>query len=319
MAPNIENDTALLQALAALEVERKKIAAQKITDEVFTALCFIGLSVSYFLNHLLTGIAVFIVFMLILSIRYAFRNDKLTRYRERYKREALSAALKFIDPNLTFNPSGYIDAHEFEYSQLYDGPPDFYGSEDLVAGSAGKTAFYFAEAFAEYKKEYQDKDGRKRPRLYEIFKGIIFVADFNKNFNRVTVVKPKAGKSAVGAWLSKNVSFFADENLIRLENTEFDKTFVTYSSDQVEARYILTPAMMESILKLNHQSIKTIRLSFTGSKMYIAFPLNRNYFEAPIFGSLLKPVTLYTDINVIKFMYDIVKELNLNTRIWGKE
>ncbi|RZL48032.1 MAG: DUF3137 domain-containing protein, partial [Pedobacter sp.] len=89
-------------------------------------------------------------------------------------------------------------------------------------------------------------------------------------------------------------------------------------TDQVESRYLLTPAMMERILKLNSNSKYSISLSFIQSRMYIGFPLDRNYFEAPIFKSLLNPDLLNDDIYTIKFMYDIVKELDLNTRIWGR-
>ncbi|RZL30066.1 MAG: DUF3137 domain-containing protein, partial [Pedobacter sp.] len=106
--------------------------------------------------------------------------------------------------------------------------------------------------------------------------------------------------------------------VINLESTDFDKTFITHSTDQVEARYILTPAMMERILTLNRNAKNTVSLSFIDSRMYIAFPLNRNYFEAPVFKTLLNPDLLHEDIAIINFMYDIVRELDLNTRIWGK-
>ena len=122
----------------------------------------------------------------------------------------------------------------------------------------------------------------------------------------------------MGAWFSKNLFSFSDKNVINLESTDFDKTFITHSTDQVEARYILTPAMMERILTLNRNAKNTVSLSFIDSRMYIAFPLNRNYFEAPVFKTLLNPDLLNEDIAIINFMYDIVRELDLNTRIWGK-
>ena len=104
-----------------------------------------------------------------------------------------------------------------------------------------------------------------------------------------------------------------------LENTIFDDIFVTYSRNQIEARYILTPAMMERILDLNKKCDETISISFIHSKMYIAFPLSQNYFEAPIHSSLLAPDLLTDDLSIVKFMHDIVHELDLNTRIWTKQ
>ncbi|RZJ88527.1 MAG: DUF3137 domain-containing protein, partial [Chryseobacterium sp.] len=90
------------------------------------------------------------------------------------------------------------------------------------------------------------------------------------------------------------------------------------SGDQVEARYILTPALMERIDDLNEGSSYTVSLSFINANMYIAFPLDRNYFEPPIFKTLLAPDLLDKDFSILKFMYEIVRELDLNTRIWGK-
>jgi len=185
-------------------------------------------------------------------------------------------------------------------------------------GIAGKTGFYFAEVHAEYKTVIQTKNGT-RTEWHDLFKGIIFVADFNKNFNAITIVRPKDFGRAIGAWFSKNLFSFGNSDVIKLENPEFDQAFVTYGNDQVESRYILTPSMMERILQLNQKSKYSINLSFIKSRMYIGFPLDRNYFEAPIFKSLLNPNLLDEDINAIKFMYDIVKELDLNTRIWGKQ
>ena len=106
--------------------------------------------------------------------------------------------------------------------------------------------------------------------------------------------------------------------MVELENDELNKSFVVYSNDQIEARYILTPALMERIGVLNQRCSNTISLSFINANMYIAFPLAKNYFEPPIYKTLLKPNLLDEDLSVLSFMHDIVHELDLNTRIWTK-
>ncbi|WP_379087143.1 DUF3137 domain-containing protein [Pedobacter sp. UC225_65] len=107
--------------------------------------------------------------------------------------------------------------------------------------------------------------------------------------------------------------------MVQLENDSFNKKFVTYSTDQIEARYILTPSMMEKINALDERSAYTVSVSFVNSSLYIAFPLNKNYFEPPVFKTLLKPDLLDDDMSVLSFMYDIIQELDLNTRIWTKQ
>lgn len=219
---------------------------------------------------------------------------------------------------MVFTPQSGLPEYEFISSDLFTTEPDRYKTQDLISGTADKTSFEFAEVKAEYKTETQTKNGTKTT-WHTIFEGIIFVADFNKNFSVSTVVRPKNFGASLGAWFSKNVFSFGNTEVVQLENIDFDNKFVTYSRSQIEARYILTPAMMERILDLNNKSDETISISFIHSKMYIAFPLYHNYFEAPIHSSLLVPDLLTDDLSIVQFMHDIVHELDLNTRIWGKE
>ncbi|MGM9476637.1 DUF3137 domain-containing protein [Pedobacter sp. GSP4] len=317
MAFNIESNAALQNVLATMEVERKNIAATQTKGYIFLvlglAIAIGGFMLSFPIPAVIAGL-IPIVYGGVLLYKI---SDNLTAYKNAYKQDVIGAALKFLDESLTLQPHLGIAASEFVYTQLFTREPDRYSTEDLVSGNAGRTGFYFAEVHAEYKTVTQTKNGT-RTEWHDIFKGIIFAADFNKNFNGVTIVRPKYFGNALGAWFSKNVFSFGDSDVVQLENPDFDKAFVTYSSDQVEARYLLTPAMMERILRLNHETKYDITLSFIESRMYIAFPLNRNYFEAPVFKSLLNPDLLNDDITTIKFMYDIVQELDLNTRIWGK-
>ncbi|TCD11701.1 DUF3137 domain-containing protein [Pedobacter frigidisoli] len=313
----IDTNVALQNVLATMEVERKKIAAAQTKGYIFlgvgVVLAILGFALGFPIPAVIGGLIPCIYGGVLL---YQI-SDELSAYKTAYKNDVIGAALKFLDQSLTISPNQGIDSSEFVYTQLYSQGPDRYKTEDLVTGSAGQTRFYFAEVHAEYKTTTQTKNGTKT-EWHDIFKGIIFAADFNKNFKGVTIVKPKDFGNAIGAWFSKNVFSFGSNDVVQLENPDFTKAFVTYGSDQVEARYLLTPAMMERILKLNAQSSYSITLSFIESRMYIAFPLDRNYFEAPIFKSLLNPDALNDDITTIKFMYDIVKELDLNTRIWGK-
>lgn len=317
MSLEIDGNVALQNVLATLEIERKKIASTQTKGYLFIGggivMGVLGSILGFLVPSIIAGL-ITIVFGGILFYRI---NDELQAYKDSFKRDVIGSALKSLDQSLTIDPYNGIYEQEFIGSQLFKTDPDRYKTEDLVCGVAGKTGFYFAEAHAEYKTEVQTKNGT-RTEWHDIFKGIIFVADFNKNFNGVTIVRPKDLGSSIGAWFSKNLFSFGDNDVVQLENTAFCKAFVTYANDQVEARYILTPAMMERILELNARAKYTVTMSFISSKMYIAFPLDRNYFEAPIFKTLLNPDLLNEDISTINFMYDIVRELDLNTRIWGK-
>ncbi|WP_316799216.1 DUF3137 domain-containing protein [Pedobacter frigidisoli] len=317
MSFSINTNVALQNVLATMEVERKKIASTQTKGYLFIAIGIALAGIGFFLGFPVVAIISGLVPLVYGGVLLYQISDDVKTYKDAYKQDVIGAALKFLDDSLTIQPHLGIEPSEFMYTQMFNTEPDRYHTEDLVSGSSGQTRFYFAEVHAEYKTVTQTKNGT-RTEWHDIFKGILFAADFNKHFNGITVVKPKDFGSALSAWFSKNIYSFGNKDVIQLENPDFSKTFVTYGSDQVEARYILTPSMMERILSLNNESKYDISVSFIQSRMYIAFPLVRNYFEAPIFKSLLNPEALNDDINAIRFMYDIIQELDLNTRIWGK-
>ncbi len=314
----LNGNVALQNTLATIEVERKRVASVQTKG-----LTFIGVGIAVTIIGLLLGLLLWAVLAGLIPVIYGviilFKISAATKaYELAYKQKIIGEALKFLNPSLKISPSDGISEAEFRHSQLFTKQIDRYKTEDLVRGKADKTSFYFAEVHAEDKTERETKNGTETSWT-DVFRGIVFVADFNKHLGSITIVKPKDLGNTIGSWFTKNIFSFGDKEVIQLENPDFDRTFVTYGNNQIESRYILTPAMMERILYLNANALETISLAFMESRMYIAFPLDRNYFEAPIFESILNPVSLNTDINTIRFLCDIVKELDLNTRIWGKE
>ncbi|SFD20996.1 DUF3137 domain-containing protein [Flavobacterium phragmitis] len=308
----------LQEVLNTLEIDRKKIAETYKTAYILFGLAGLILIIGFLIRFPALAIFGALVPAIIGIVMYYQIGDDANAYKAAYKNNVVGSALKEINETLKITPQSGLPHYEFVSSELFTTRPDRYKTQDLVEGTADKTAFWFSEVHAEYKTETRTKNGT-RTEWHTIFEGIIFVADFNKNFNVSTVVRPKSFGDSIGSWFSKNVFSFGNSDLIQLENPEFDSKFVTYSRNQIEARYILTPAMMERILDLNQKSDETISISFIHSKMYIAFPLSHNYFEPPIHSSLLDPNLLSDDLSIVRFMQDIVQELDLNTRIWGKE
>jgi hypothetical protein len=307
-------------ALADLENQRKEVSALKVKSH----LC-IGAGILTIVSGIISsvfaiaGLIIGIIILITGFVLLTRTNSKFAEYRHRFKHEVIPLVLKTIDESLEMDYTRGLSENEFIYSQLFNKEPDRYRSEDQISGITGKTTFSFSELHAEYKTVTQTKNGRQE-HWHTILKGIVFYADFNKNFNGVTIVRPKDMGAALGAWVSKSMPIFnsSSRTLVQLENQEFNGEFVTYSTDQVEARYILTPAMMERLNELNKRCSYTISLSFIGSCIFIAFPLSKDYFEPPVHKSLLTSNSLNEDTEVIRFMYGIIKDLDLNTRIWTK-
>ena len=106
---------------------------------------------------------------------------------------------------------------------------------------------------------------------------------------------------------------------VKLENPDFEKTFDVYSTDQIEARYLLSPSMMERLLALDREFNKNITISFRDSNILIAIPESRNHFEASIWKPMDDLSQLKNDCSSIHALVSIVEDLNLNTRIWSKK
>jgi hypothetical protein len=76
---------------------------------------------------------------------------------------------------------------------------------------------------------------------------------------------------------------------------------------------------MERILEFRRRLRDGLYLSFVGSKVYVAIPLETNLFEPKTFSSAAGFESVKEYYDQLRFGLAIVDELNLNTRIWTKE
>jgi hypothetical protein len=137
--------------------------------------------------------------------------------------------------------------------------------EDMLTGMRGDAPFEFFEAHLEEKRTTTDSKGRTRTTWVTVFKGQCLAVKFHKEFNGVTKVYRDMGPFN---WVAK---FGVKEPRVRLEDPVFEKAFEVYGSDQVEARYILTPDFMERLVGLERTfEGKQLRCAFAGGEMLLA-------------------------------------------------
>lgn len=67
----------------------------------------------------------------------------------------------------------------------------------------------------------------------------------------------------------------------KLEDVDFEKEFETHTTNEIECRYLLTPAFIERFnnIKMTFYARK-ISCSFYKNKVYLAIPTYKNLFEA---------------------------------------
>ncbi|MBN2492693.1 MAG: DUF3137 domain-containing protein, partial [Planctomycetes bacterium] len=204
-------------------------------------------------------------------------------------------------------------------SQIFPRPPDRYRGDDLVRGRVGRTELQFSELHTEYLSRGTDRKGRTRGSWHTIFRGLFFAAGFHKNFRGTTLVLPDTAERLLGG-IGKMLQSFnrARGELMKLEDPEFERLFVVYGDDQIEARYILSPSLMERITEFRRRAGRPVYLSFVRSRVYVAIGYGRELFEPRFYRSILGFETVAPYFEDLQLALGIVEDLNLNTRIWSK-
>jgi len=305
-------ETRLLPTLTELESDRKKLANKLF---IFIA---IAVAAAIPLSYVMLPLAVipFVIAGIIYFVKY---NDVIKEKKHHFKREVIGKMVTFLDTELVYNPAGCIDKSMYAKSKLFLSDYNKYKGDDLVSGKIGRTRVCFSELHTQMEREKVDSKGHRTKSTEDVFRGIFFSADFNKKFNGETFVLPDAAErflGSVGTLLQK--ANFNRPQLVKLEDVEFEKAFVTYSTDQIEARYILSTALMQRILAFRTQSRKAISMSFVDSQIFIAIPMSQNLFEAPLFQTLVNYDRIAEYHHYLELCVGIAETLDLNTRIWTK-
>jgi len=237
-------------------------------------------------------------------------------YQAAYKAQVIGGVTKLLQPEVNYSPDRGISETSFKETGLYSSSIDRYHCEDLFAGKIDKTGIMFSEIHAEEKRRRTDSKGKTSTYWVTIFQGLMFIADFNKDFRSWVTIKPDFAESTFG-WLGRKVQGFSSD-LVRLENPDFERAFVVHGGDQVEARYILTPDMQERLLKLRQAYGADIRMSLHSSRLHLTVPKSDDWFEPNMNQAAGDLSQMQTFVNQMSWVFGIVSLLDLNTRIWTK-
>ncbi len=235
------------------------------------------------------------------------------QFKLKFKTIIVKPLVNFVSPQFQYFPNRGISEIQFTNCQIFSAH-NKYKSEDLIKGTVGKSYFEYSEINASYVSGAGNSSSKKK-----IFSGILLIADFNKHFKGKTFVRTDIAEKIFGTLIGSGLQkIFSKASLVKLENLEFEREFVVKSTDPVEARYILTPSLMERVMNLQRKYNK-IQFSFIASKMYIAIPSNKDRFEPSIFKNVNNFELIKDFYNEITEIINIIEELNLNTRIWTKK
>ncbi|MDP6786325.1 MAG: DUF3137 domain-containing protein [Rhodospirillales bacterium] len=260
--------------------------AQKISDEVF-AVVFYGS----------IGAVMGVVW---------WTSRPVVKYRSSVKSKIYPLVFKYFGPDFVYRERGALSARSVKESGII---PDFEDEEreDYVRGSWKDVRLELTET-----KLTEEQGSGKNRRTVTLFQGLLIVLTMNKKFSGRTIVKRDFGK--VLNWLTDK--FDRKLEAVRLEDPRFERKFEVYSTDQVEARYLLTPTFMERLMELRAVfNNAPIQASFFDDKLLLTIETGKDRFET---ASIFRPATFVGEINTIldemPAIFRIIEVLKLDQR-----
>lgn len=113
--------------------------------------------------------------------------------------------------------------------------------------------------------------GRIDRAMYD-FRGMFSWVELGKRLPGSVIILPDHLEEKMG-YLAKSIQSMRNsrtDKLVQMEDPDFERHFAVYSSDEVLARYILTPAMMRNITRLRQNYGRDIMLSFNATRFCFA-------------------------------------------------
>lgn len=264
------------------------------------------------------ALVVFAVFVIAVVIYLSIRlGGFASNYRNLYKNEVFRRVTEAIAPGMTYQPHQCVAQSFFEECGLHSSRIDRYSGEDFFSGRVGRTGVLFSELHVERKETSRDSKGNTSTRWVTVFRGLFVVMDFHKDFRGETMVVTDVAESMFG-WLGRKFQNISGD-LVRLENPAFEKAFKVRSTDQVEARYLLTPAMQEQLLQLRETWGHEIQFCLRRSLLFISIPRSDRWFEIESREPSSHRSSVQRFTAQLLAILNVVRVLNLNTRIWTKE
>lgn len=172
--------------------------------------------------------------------------------------------------------------------------------EDLVSGEAADCPFELYEAHL--KQRHTDSKGRTR--YTTCFRGQLLRVLAPQEFSGRTIILRDAG--LFNAFLKPDSTM----KRVGLVDPKFERVFEVFGTDQVEARYLLTPDFMERLLELERMlQGKKARAAFADGELLIAIEGGDLFEPGSMFTPLADPARAERVLKEFALVGEIVEAL----------
>lgn len=166
--------------------------------------------------------------------------------------------------------------------------------EDQISGLAHGARFLIHEAHL----EKREGTGKNRKWVTKFRGQLMFIQFDQKFFGRTVVLRDKG-------WLQGKKK--GDMKRVGLVDPVFEDIFEAYGTDQVEARYLLTPTFMQRLVDLEHSvDGGNIRFGFDDGHLFIAVETGNRYEPGSMFEPLTETQRTQKILDEIGAIYDVI-------------
>jgi hypothetical protein len=261
-------------------------------------------------------------------------NKRRDEFYVRFKTEIMPQAIKHVNPGYTYKADGAIKKLLFDKAMLIPQKAEFYFGEDLIKGSVGKVDFKCCEIRVN-KSQYSAKkiagntamgclgfifslfmgdpevsvgEGNNK-KIVRLFSGLFLAADFHKSFKGSVLLRPK----------NQGVKQILSDHLEKAEmgDVDFDNRYSVYTTNQTLARYILSPFLIQQIVKLDAVSPGPLLLTFREGYMFLGLPQEKDLFDCSFYEGVPDLKAFEDFVKEVRIIEKVLEHLNQNTRIWG--
>ena len=324
-------DKELKEDIEGLEASRKSSYKGMIIGGVFSGIAVVAVMgfICYkaFTNQgefsVMTSILPIFVLAIVISIimnivmKKKYKNTQETVGQEisfgnkSFKEKIITKMIEFVNPTVKYIPLAHLGLDDIFESGLFEQRNYMVSGSDMISGRHNGVPFITSDLTLQFKRNFSEEN--EQPDT--VFYGQFFVARFNKKFNMPVYVISTERGADTRSYLENNMG-----EQVKLEDPEFMKMFKVYAHDQVEARYILTPSLMERLKELAKRTKGAYYVAFYQNKITVANNSGINNFEVGYSKSLTSKdnellVNFYTDLCN---QFAVIDELKLNINIWKK-
>ncbi len=256
-----------------------------------------------YLFILILSAFIFVYALSINRIRIAFKSDLVKPSMNFIGWEYIQTLYKFSD-NLDYmrkSSEFYIEGLPKSFCLLLNSglveKPDRFGIEDYIYAEISNIPFTLCDIHLEKYIHYRQTKGSRT-----FFRGCVLQTQTEKSFSGITILAKNT------KWFKPRQKQILGKNLERagMSSVKFEETYDVYTTDQVEARYLLTPDWIERITALKHQmGGKSLLVLFYRQSVLIAFE-RAHFFE---------PYSYFIPLSSKKHLQKLTDEISMIQKI----